>query len=250
MHCSSVSIVTVVLSPSRCPFKTTISSVPSAVRASPFANAASIFNISSVISTVWLPKPRGSLIARFISSTSSSSESACKTNTLQRDKSAAFTSNEGFSVVAPISTMLPFSTNGKNASCCALLKRWISSINSSVRSPMRWFCSASLITLRISLMPLVTALKLMKFAFVRAAMICASVVLPTPGGPQKIMEDTRSSSISCRSTLPLPSKWRCPANSSSVRGRIRVASGMSCPARFPNKLCCSISRLLPSAKPA
>ena len=41
-------------------------------------------------------------------------------------------------------------------------------------------------------MPLVTALKLMKFAFVRPAMIRASVVLPTPGGPQKIIDDTRS----------------------------------------------------------
>ena len=31
-------------------------------------------------------------------------------------------SNEGFSVVAPIKMMLPFSTKGRNASCCALLK--------------------------------------------------------------------------------------------------------------------------------
>jgi hypothetical protein len=32
-------------------------------------------------------------------------------------------SNEGFSVVAPIRTMVPASTNGRKASCCALLKR-------------------------------------------------------------------------------------------------------------------------------
>ena len=37
--------------------------------------------------------------------------------------SAAFTSKDGFSVVAPISTMSPASTLGRNASCWALLKR-------------------------------------------------------------------------------------------------------------------------------
>ena len=190
--------------------------------------------------TVWLPKPRGSVSVRRRSDASSASVSACKTNTLQRDKSAAFTSKEGFSVVAPIKTMLPFSTNGRKASCCALLKRWISSTNSSVRSPRMALWSASFITSRISLMPLVTALKLMKFAFVRPAMMRASVVLPTPGGPQKIIELTRSSSMSWRSTLPAPSRCVCPTNSSSVRGRIRVASGTSC-FGCSNKVCCLIA---------
>ena len=41
----------------------------------------------------------------------------------------------------------------------------------------------------ISLMPLVTALKLMNSALVRLAMMLANVVFPTPGGPQKIMEE-------------------------------------------------------------
>ena len=59
-------------------------------------------------------------------------------------------------------------------------------------------------------MPLVTAEKSMKSALVRWAMIRASVVLPTPGGPQKIMEETRSLSMSRRSTLPGPSRWVCP----------------------------------------
>ena len=61
-----------------------------------------------------------------------------------------------------------------------------------VRSPISRFCSASPITALISLMPLVTALKLMKLDFVFPAMIRANVVLPTPGGPQKIMEETLS----------------------------------------------------------
>ncbi len=37
-------------------------------------------------------------------------------------------------------------------------------------------------------MPLITAENSMKLALVVSAMILASVVLPTPGGPQKIME--------------------------------------------------------------
>ena len=39
-------------------------------------------------------------------------------------------------------------------------------------------------------MPLVTALKSMKLAWVRPAMMRARVVFPTPGGPQKIIEET------------------------------------------------------------
>ena len=64
----------------------------------------------------------------------SASDSARSTTTFARDSSAAFTSNDGFSVVAPTSTTVPASTCGSSASCCALLKRWISSMNSTVRS--------------------------------------------------------------------------------------------------------------------
>ena len=62
--------------------------------------------------------------------------SGCSTNTFERDSSAAFTSNDGFSVVAPMSTMSPASTRGRKASCCALLKRWISSTKTIVRRPL------------------------------------------------------------------------------------------------------------------
>ena len=144
---------------------------------------------------------------------------------MQRESRAAFTSNDGFSVVAPIRMMLPFSTKGRKASCCALLKRWISSTNTMVRSPKRRFCSACSMTARISRMPLVTALKSTKADFVRLAMMRASVVFPTPGGPQKIREGTRSPSMRRRSTFPSPRSCSWPANSSSVRGRMRLASG-------------------------
>ena len=71
----------------------------------------------------------------------------------------------------------------------------------------------------------VTAEKFTKFAFVRCAMMFASVVFPTPGGPQKIMEGTASASIMRRSGRPGASSCACPTNSSSVSGRMRAASG-------------------------
>ena len=160
--------------------------------------------MSGAISISWSPKPRLSFRARSISPASSSVLSACNTNTLQRDKSAPFTSNDGFSVVAPIKIMLPFSTYGKKASCWALLKRWISSTNSMVLEPNRLPFSASSITCLISFIPLVTAEKSMKLALVLPAIMRASVVLPTPGGPQNIIEPILSLSISLRNTFPSP----------------------------------------------
>ena len=65
----------------------------------------------------------------------------------------------------------------------------------------------------------------MKEALVCRAMTRASVVLPTPGGPQKIMEPMLSEEIRRRSTFPGPSRCCCPAISSSEEGRIRAASG-------------------------
>ena len=52
-----------------------------------------------------------------------------------------------------------------------------------VRSPNLRLCSASCITWRISLIPLVTALKVMNRDWVVLAIIFARVVFPTPGGP-------------------------------------------------------------------
>ena len=192
------------------PFKTTISSVFSAVLASPLANMASIRSCSSVMRTCCEPKPRSSCRACFSSSTRSETSSAFSTNTLQRERSAALTSNDGFSVVAPIKIILPFSTYGKKASCWALLKRCISSTNTIVFLPYRRASSASFITALISRIPLVTALKLIKCACVCLAMILASVVFPTPGGPQKIMEETISFSIRLYSIFPFPSRCFCP----------------------------------------
>src|SRR3954454_11667055 len=58
-----------------------------------------------------------------------------------RDNSAELTSKNGFSVVAPTRNTRPSSTAGSSVSCCALLKRWISSRKKIVGSPLvvrRW----------------------------------------------------------------------------------------------------------------
>src|SRR5262249_42466453 len=102
-----------------------------------------------------------------------------------------------------------------------------------------WTSAASDITCRISLMPEVTALKGTNSDAVRRAIICASVVLPVPGGPQKTIEVRRSSSIRRRRSLPLASRCSCPTNSSSVRGRIRSASGAE--ERSTSAPCCLLS---------
>ena len=64
-----------------------------------------------------------------------------------------------------------------------------------------------------------------KAAPVSAATIRASVVLPTPGGPYRISDRSRSSSIARRSADPSPSTCVWPTSSSSVRGRSRCGSG-------------------------
>ena len=56
-------------------------------------------------------------------------------------------------------------------------------------------------------------------------MICAKVVLPTPGGPHKIMEAGRPASIILRIMPFGPTRWSCPTYSSSVLGRRRSAKG-------------------------
>src|SRR3954454_10790313 len=84
----------------------------------------------------------------------SASLSFCNVNVLQRDNRALWTLNEGFSVVAPISVTVPFSTGPRKTSCwlllnlecesavsCQVLKAetdlWISSQNMIVFLPVR-----------------------------------------------------------------------------------------------------------------
>ena len=144
----------------------------------------------------------------------------------QRETSAPITEWNGFSVVAPMSVTRPDSTTGRSASCWVLLKRWISSMKSTVRCPCAPSRSRALaITACTSAFPEETAESSSNTDCVPAATIRASVVLPVPGGPKKSDDETRSSSIARRSAAPSPTSWGCPANSSSARGRRRSASG-------------------------
>ena len=97
-----------------------------------------------------------------------------------------------------------------------------------MRCPPRRCRSASATTSRTSFNPAATAesaTKRVGAAGLDAASSRASVVLPVPGGPQSTSEGREPDSSSERSGAPGATRWRCPTTSSSVRGRIRSASG-------------------------
>src|SRR6267143_6556731 len=56
-------------------------------------------------------------------------------------------------------------------------------------------------------------------------MILARVVLPEPGGPQKMQEATAPRRISSPRALPGPRRFSWPRKPSRVRGRMRAARG-------------------------
>ena len=151
---------------------------------------------------------------------------------MHRESSGALSANDGFSVVAPINVTVPSSTWGKNASCCALLKRCISSTNKIVRpAPIARRSRACSTITRTSATPPSTALKATNVARVDAAITCASVVFPAPGGPQRMTLGRRSAAIA-RARGPFAQmSSRCPTTSASELGRMRSASGAEARAR-------------------
>ena len=203
------------------------SSVPSATRASPCAWLTRNARASGERVSCALPRPRSaSASARSTSAPTSSASSGSRTSTRVRDSRAGITSNDGFSVVAPMRTMVPRSTWGRNASCCALLKRWISSTKSSVGRPLRASSSAASATIwRSSFTPCSTAEKVTVGTPLASPSSWASVVFPVPGGPHRISDSRRPLARRSRSTRPGPSRCCWPTNSSTVRGRMRSASG-------------------------
>ena len=78
---------------------------------------------------------------------------------------------------------------------------------------------------RMSFTPPSTAEIAMNSSPNASAISRASVVLPTPGGPHRIIECGRPDSNATRSGLPGPSRCAWPITSSMFRGRIRSASG-------------------------
>ena len=79
---------------------------------------------------------------------------------------------------------MPSSTSGSSASCWALLKRWISSMNSSVRVPSAGELVAGFVEHFAHLLHAAGhGVELAEAAAVSSASRRASVVLPVPGGP-------------------------------------------------------------------
>ena len=150
------------------------------------------------------------------------------TSTRARERSAAFSSNDGFSVVAPISVTAPSSITGRKESCWARLKRWISSTNSRVPCP----CGAAGAGGLEDLLELGHAgvdRRDLHEASERIAPISrATVVLPLPGGPQKIIEP-RVGAASSRVSAP-SGPVRCSWPETSARRRAASAARRAAPA--------------------
>ena len=181
---------------------------------------------SSATRSSMAPRPRSrSASARRSSASRSASVSGSSTYTRQRESSAAFSSKLGFSVVAPISVISPDSTAGRNASCWPRLNRWISSQKKMVSRPSRRRSSASRRISRTRCTPSVTALNVTNSRSVCCAMTRARVVLPEPGGPQRMTLPTSPRRIASPRACPGASRCGWPTTSSSVRGRSRAASG-------------------------
>ena len=150
------------------------------------------------------PRPGAFAVAqRSSASTISVGDTASSTCTRQRDSSAEFSSNDGFSVVAPTNRIVPRSMCGRKASCCALLKRCTSSTNSTVRRPRRTVAQPR----------------------------------PAPGAlPASRTARRRWHGTRHRSTRPAAvTAWSCrspagPTGSSNARARIRPRDAARCPA--------------------
>jgi len=100
---------------------------------------------------------------------------------------ALLTAKKGFSVVAPIKVIVPFSIEGNRASCWIDVNLWTSSINKIVF--LFEFINLSF-ALAISFLNSLTldntAFNLINFDRVLKEIISIRVVFPTPGGPEKI----------------------------------------------------------------
>lgn len=132
----------------------------------------------------------------------------------------------GFSVVAPMRVMMPFSTHGRRTSCCDFDQRWISSRNSIVcRQSVKFFCALAMIRTTSSFFDR-TPDRWKNSASREFAMTRARLVFPHPGGHQKSIDGMRPAWINVYIGLPLAMRCACPTRSSSFSGRRRDASGV------------------------
>ena len=84
------------------------------------------------------------------------------------------------------------------------------------------------ITSRTSFTPELMALSTKKLRPSCLEIIEAKVVLPTPGGPQRIKEGIFPDSRALRRMASLPTRCSCPTYCSRFSGRSRSAKGICC----------------------
>lgn len=145
---------------------------------------------------------------------------------LQRDNRALITVKLGFSVVAPMSVMMPFSTHGRRTSCWDLDQRWISSRKSIVCCPdLKLFCAPEMIFTTSSFFDR-THDRWKNSASSEFAMTRASEVLPQPGGHQRRIDGSLPASMNFRIDLPSQIRCCCPTRSSSFSGLRSDARGV------------------------
>ena len=137
-------------------------------------------------------------------------------------------------MVAPIRVTVPSSTRGSSPSCCALLKRWTSSTNNSVRAPASRLLPARSNTLRRSATPSKRRNRL-EFHAGLCGQKLAMVVLPVPGGPQMIDANHRHQHQRSRPSGP---EARLATTSARLCGRNSSASGESSCARAAWLMAC------------
>jgi hypothetical protein len=110
------------------------------------------------------------------------------TNVLDLDSKALFIENHGFSVVAPIKVMIPFSTKGNNVSCCALFRLCISSKKTiDPFAKLKFISACFMISFKSSFL-LETPDNSRNCASILFAIILANVVFPVPAGHQKSID--------------------------------------------------------------
>lgn len=171
---------------------------------------------------------RSEIVDRFfmIKSTTSSVFIGSRTYVRERERRALMTVKLGFSVVAPMSVTIHFSTHGRRTSCCDLVQRWISSRKRIVcRHSEKFFCALAMIFTTSSFFER-TPERWKNSASSELAITRAMLVLPHPGGHQKRIEGSRPASMNLRIGFPGPMRCCCPTRSSSFSGRRRDASGV------------------------
>lgn len=135
--------------------------------------------------------------------TISASEIGSRIYVRHRERSAFMTVKLGFSVVAPMRVMIPFSTHGRRTSCCDFDQRCISSRNSIVcRQSVKFLWALEMIRTTSSFFDR-TPDRWKNSASREFAMTRARLVFPHPGGHQKSIDGIRPAWINVYIGLPL-----------------------------------------------